>query len=174
MIRLAIIGAGIMGTDHARIFAEETPGVELRVICDADRARAASVAQPYGAEHATDAQATIQRDDVDAVVIASPDFTHASLSLACIAAGKRVLCEKPLSQSVPDCLSVIKAEVTAGARFVQVGFMRRFDPSYVEMKAALDRGRIGRALMMHNFHRNVVTPASDFTGAMAITNAGPA
>ena len=51
--------------------------------------------------------------------------------------------------------------------------MRRFDQSYVDMKAALDQGRLGRALMMHNFHRNVETPAADFTGAMAITNSAP-
>jgi len=51
--------------------------------------------------------------------------------------------------------------------------MRRYDRSYQEMKHALAAGRLGRALMMHNFHRNVETPAADFTGAMAITNSAP-
>ena len=54
-----------------------------------------------------------------------------------------------------------------------LGFMRRYDQSYMEMRSALTDGSIGRALMMHNFHRNVETPASDFTGAMAITNSAP-
>ena len=121
----------------------------------------------------TDPEAAIRRADVDAVIVASPDVTHAPLSLACIAAGKRVMCEKPLSQHSADCLQVIAAEQAAGERFVQVGFMRRYDQSYVEMKAALQAGTLGRALMMHNFHRNVETPASDFTGAMAITNSAP-
>jgi myo-inositol 2-dehydrogenase/D-chiro-inositol 1-dehydrogenase len=67
----------------------------------------------------------------------------------------------------------MQAEQAAGARFVQLGFMRRYDEAYVQMKAALDRGRLGRALMMHNFHRNVATPNADFTGAMAITNSAP-
>jgi myo-inositol 2-dehydrogenase/D-chiro-inositol 1-dehydrogenase len=84
-----------------------------------------------------------------------------------------VLCEKPLSQKPGECLSVMNAEQAAGRRFVQVGFMRRFDQSYVEMKAALTQGHLGRALIMHNFHRNVETPAADFTGAMAITNSAP-
>ena len=107
------------------------------------------------------------------MIIASPDFTHAPLSKACIAAGKRVLCEKPLSQNPAECLEVMQAEEAAGARHVMLGFMRRYDQSYVEMRAALQSGTLGRALMMHNFHRNVETPAADFTGAMAITNSAP-
>ena len=67
---------------------------------------------------------------------------------------------------------MIAAEVKGGIRFVQIGFMRRFDPAYVEMKQALAVGSIGPALMMHNFHRNVSAP-SNFTGQMAITNSAP-
>ena len=173
-IRLAVIGAGLMGADHARIVAERLPGATLQVVCDMDGARARAVADQYGAaDVGTDPEGTIARPDVDAVIVASPDFTHAPLSKACIAAGKRVLCEKPLSQSPAECIEVMQAEEAAGAKFVQLGFMRRYDQSYVEMKAALTEGRLGRALMMHNFHRNVETPASDFTGAMAITNSAP-
>ena len=173
-IRLAVIGAGIMGSDHARIFTSEIPGSNVQVVCDASRERAAALAASVGAADVmTDPETAIRRTDVDAVVIASPDFTHAPLSLASIAAGKPVLCEKPLSQSPAECRQVIAAEMASGRRRVQLGFMRRYDQSYVEMKSALTQGRIGRALMMHNFHRNVETPASDFTGAMAITNSAP-
>jgi myo-inositol 2-dehydrogenase/D-chiro-inositol 1-dehydrogenase len=174
MVRVAVIGAGLMGADHAKIVAEEMPGAVLQVVCDMDEARARKVADAHGASDvASDPQAVIARADVDAVIVASPDFTHAPLSLACIKAGKKVLCEKPLSPSSQDCLSVMQAEQAAGQRFVQLGFMRRYDQSYCEMKQALSNGRLGRALMMHNFHRNVETPASDFTGAMAITNSAP-
>ena len=163
-----------MGADHARIIAEDLPGATLQVVCDMDAARAKAVAEACGARDAgSDPESVIARSDVEAVIVASPDFTHSPLSLACIKAGKPVLSEKPLSQSPAECVGVMEAEMAAGRRFVQVGFMRRFDQSYVEMKAALDQGRIGRALMMHNFHRNVETPASDFTGAMAITNSAP-
>ena len=173
-IRIAVIGAGIMGADHAAIVAQDLPGAVLQVVCDMDGPRARAVADRLGAvDAATDPLAVVARADVDAVIVASPDVTHAPLSLACIAAGKRVLCEKPLSQSSAECVTVMEAEAAAGARFVQVGFMRRFDQSYIEMKAALDAGTLGRALMMHNFHRNVATPAAGFTGAMAITNSAP-
>lgn len=171
--RIAVIGAGLMGADHAKIVAEDMPGASLQVVCDMDKARAAQVADAYGADVAGDPEAVIARADVDAVIIASPDVTHAPLSLSCIRAGKRVMCEKPLSQSSAECLTVMQAEQSAGARFVQLGFMRRYDEAYVQIKAALDAGRLGRALMMHNFHRNVATPNADFTGAMAITNSAP-
>jgi myo-inositol 2-dehydrogenase/D-chiro-inositol 1-dehydrogenase len=163
-----------MGADHASIVAADMPGAVLQVVCDMDETRAKGVADSYGAaDVATDPEGVIARDDVDAVIVASPDFTHAPLSLASIRAGKRLLCEKPLSQNPNECLDVMVAEQAAGAKHVMLGFMRRYDKSYVEMKQALDSGALGRALMMHNFHRNVETPASDFTGAMAITNSAP-
>jgi myo-inositol 2-dehydrogenase/D-chiro-inositol 1-dehydrogenase len=174
MVRVAVIGAGLMGADHAKIVAEEMPGASLQVVCDMDEVRARKVADAHGAaDVATNPEAVIARADVDAVIVASPDFTHAPLSLACINAGKKVLCEKPLSQSSAECLTIMQAEQEVGQKFVQLGFMRRYDQSYVEMKEAIENGTLGRALMMHNFHRNVETPASDFTGAMAITNSAP-
>lgn len=172
--KIAVIGAGLMGADHARIVAQDMPGATLQVICDKDAGRARSVADAYGAGDVdTDPEAVIASDDVDAVIVASPDFTHAPLSKACIAAGKRVLCEKPLSQSSAECLEVIEAEQRAGSRHVMLGFMRRYDQSYAEMRQALASGTLGRPLMMHNFHRNIETPAADFTAAMAITNSAP-
>lgn len=174
MTRLAIIGAGLMGEDHASIVVRELPGATLQVVCDMNLARARSVAAAYGAADVSDSpDSVIARADVDAVIVASPDFTHAPLSKACIAAGKPVLCEKPLSQSPKECVEVLQAEQASGRQLVMLGFMRRYDQSYIEMRAALADGTIGRALMMHNFHRNVETPAADFTGAMAITNSAP-
>jgi len=173
-VRIAVIGAGLMGADHARIVAEDLPGAHLQVVCDMDADRARKVADAYNAHDVdSDPDRVAARPDVDAVIIASPDLTHAPLSLSCIRAGKRALCEKPLSQSSQECVEIMQAEEAAGSKFIMLGFMRRFDQSYIEMKRALEHGAIGRALMMHNFHRNVATPASDFTGAMAITNSAP-
>ena len=172
-IRVGLIGAGTMGADHARILSQQIPGVTLQYVCDADAGRAKLVADASGALHVTaDPHSVIADKSVDAVLIASPDNTHAPLSRACVALGKPVLCEKPLSQDSKECLEVIAAEVKGGKRLVQLGFMRRFDPAYMEMKQALAMGTIGPALMMHNFHRNVSAP-SNFSGQMAITNSAP-
>jgi myo-inositol 2-dehydrogenase / D-chiro-inositol 1-dehydrogenase len=172
-IRLGIIGAGIMGADHAQIFAEKIPGTSLQFICDADHARAKKIADATGAANtASDAMAVINDKNVDAIVIAAPDQFHAPLTLACIAARKPVLCEKPLSTSSQECLAVMDAEMKIGKQLVQVGFMRRFDPSYVEVKNILQSGAIGKGLMFHCFHRNVSAP-SNFEGFMAISNSAP-
>lgn len=163
-----------MGEDHARIVAEDLPGATLQVVCDMDRDRAKRVAEANGAQDvSSDPEDVISRPDVDALIVASPDFTHAPLSIACIKAGKKVLCEKPLSQSSIECLQVMETEAATGEKFIQLGFMRRYDQSYVEMKQALNDGTLGQAILMHNFHRNVETPAEGFTADMAITNSAP-
>jgi myo-inositol 2-dehydrogenase/D-chiro-inositol 1-dehydrogenase len=173
-IRLAIIGAGIMGADHARIFAENLSDSEVKVICDINKTAAGQIAEKYNIPNVADKpEEVIARDDIDAVVIASPDFTHAPLSKLCIQAQKPVLCEKPLSQSSVECTEILDAEIKAGRKFVQLGFMRRYDQSYQETRQALQKGEIGKALMMHNHHRNVENPSKDFTGLMAITNSAP-
>ena len=173
VVRVALIGAGIMGADHGRILAEEVPGARVQVVVDADAGRARAVAEACGAADAgTDGLGAIGRGDVDAVLVASPDGTHAELTLAAVAAGKPVLCEKPLAPGAGDCLRVVEAEVAAGRRLVQVGFMRRFDPGYVEMKRALGAGGVGAALMLHNLHRNVAAGAG-FESWMAIVGSAP-
>ena len=172
-VRIGLIGAGIMGADHARIFAQQIPGATLQVICDASAERVRQVANETGAKHtASDPQALIANKDVDAVVIAAPDLFHAPLTLACLTAGKPVLCEKPLSPLSSECLSVMQTEEKRGKRLIQVGFMRRFDPSYVEVRNVLKSGVLGKALMFHCLHRNVSAP-SNFEGYMAISNSAP-
>ena len=101
--------------------------------------------------------------------IASIGETHAAFTLACIAAGKPVLCEKPLAPTTPECEQVLDAEVALGRRLVIVGFMRRYDPGYRQVKASLDSGAIGEALMLHNVHRNPTVPES-FTSFMTMTD----
>ncbi len=172
-VRVAIIGAGIMGADHARLFAEELPNVTVTAICDTSEERARLVADRLQVGVVlTDPFEAATADHADAVVIATPDNTHAALAIAALEAGKHVLCEKPLSPSSAECGAVMDAEARLGVQRVQVGFMRRFDPAYVAMKAALQRGAIGAPLMMHCFHRNVDAPAN-FVSEYAITGSAP-
>jgi myo-inositol 2-dehydrogenase/D-chiro-inositol 1-dehydrogenase len=171
VLGVGVIGAGVMGAAHARILARQVGGARLIAISDPDRSRAeAVVAETSAGRVADDGQALIADPEVQAVLVASPDHTHAEFVLACIKAGKPVLCEKPLAASPEECLRVIEAEIASGRKLVQVGFMRRFDPAYVEMKSALDGGRLGRPLLMHCVHRNAVIP-SFFLEGMIISNA---
>lgn len=166
-LAIGVIGAGVMGAEHARILREETRGAHLAAVCDADPDRATAAAQ--GAGTFSEPAALIADPGVDAVVIASPDSTHADLALACLAAGKPVLCEKPLGATADEALRVVRAETALGRRLVMVGYMRRFDPAYVQMHHAGRAGDLGALVMLHNIHRNRSAP-DWFTGAMPITN----
>jgi len=166
-IGIGVIGAGVMGAEHARIIAREVSGAHLAAVADADPARAEAAA--HGGRAMADPEALIADPSVEAVLIASPDATHQRLVLAAIAAGKPVLCEKPLAASTQECLEIVAAEARAGRPLVQTGFMRRFDPAYREMKAAIDGGALGGVRILHCQHRNLAAPAW-FTGAMAVTN----
>jgi myo-inositol 2-dehydrogenase / D-chiro-inositol 1-dehydrogenase len=169
-IGVGIIGAGVMGADHARIIKTQVAGAHLVSISDADEARAREVARETGAKRAvTDPMEVINDPAVGAVLIASPDSTHADFTIACIKAGKPVLCEKPLAPTAAEGMRVIEAELSAGRRLVQLGFMRRFDPGYTEMKGLLESGRYGEALAFHCIHRNATAP-SHFDSVAAIVN----
>jgi myo-inositol 2-dehydrogenase/D-chiro-inositol 1-dehydrogenase len=160
---IGVIGTGVMGAEHARLLREETPGAHLAGVYDADPARAAACRAPTF----PDPHALIASSDVAAVVIAAPDAAHAELTLACLQAGKPVLCEKPLAATAAQAREVVEAEARLGRKLIQVGYMRRFDPGYQEMKR-LKAGR--ETVLLHNTHRNAQAP-DWFTGAMAITNA---
>ena len=169
-VGVGIIGTGVMGTDHARLLAGAISGAALTAVFDVDQQRAAAVAGSAGSARAlADPIELIHDDAVDAVLVASSDPTHEAFVLASIAAGKPVLCEKPLAPTVDGCLRILDAEAASGRRLVSVGFMRRYDPGYVDMKTVLDSGEIGAALVLHCVHRNVSAPASRFHGDV-ITN----
>jgi len=165
-LAIGVIGAGVMGTEHARILREETSGARLVAVCDADPVRAAAARD---ARTFSDPRALIASNMVDAVVVASPDATHAEYALAAINAGKPVLCEKPIAASAADGHRIVEAEAALGRRLVQVGFMRRFDAAYGEMRRTRRDGGIGVPVVLHNIHRNLAAP-DWFTGAMAVTN----
>lgn len=169
-IGIGVVGTGIMGGDHARTLAGSIKGAALVAVTDPDADRASTIAAATGARRVhADPRDLIGDPEVDAVLIASPDPTHEGLVLACLSAGKPVLCEKPLAPTIDGCLRIIEAEAALGRRLVQVGFMRRFDPGYAAMQAALAAGHLGAPLIMHCVHRNATVPPS-FDSGMLITN----
>jgi len=166
-VGVGVIGTGVMGSEHARLLRCEAPGARLAGVFDADAARAQAAAA--GAAVFSDPRSLIASDSIEAVIIASPDATHAELTLACLEAGKPVLCEKPLASSAAEALRVVQAEVALKRRLIQVGYMRRFDPGYQEIKRIKDEGGVGAVALLHNVHRNARAPEW-FTGPMAVTN----
>jgi myo-inositol 2-dehydrogenase/D-chiro-inositol 1-dehydrogenase len=167
---LGVIGAGLMGTTHIRILNAGVSGAQVVAVSDARIESAERIAAEVGvpAIHA-DAYELIRDPAVEAVIIASPAETHEAFALACLQEGKPVLCEKPLAATAAASRRVLEAEAALDRRLVQIGFMRRYDPGYVDLKRRLDAGAIGAPLLAHCAHRNPVAPPT-FTSEMLITD----
>jgi myo-inositol 2-dehydrogenase / D-chiro-inositol 1-dehydrogenase len=153
-IAVGVIGTGGMGGMHAEIVQTEVANATLAAVADLDKERAEKVAEKSGAAVFADAEELIQDEAVDAVVVASPDPTHAPLVKECLRLEKPVLCEKPLADSADAALEVVEAEVELGRKLVQVGFMRRYDPQHVAAKEAIDTGAVGAPVVFKGWHRN--------------------
>ena len=169
MINVGIIGTGAIGTDHLQRLSTRVSGARVATLFDLDSKRAAALAEDSGTVLGASAKEVIENPAVDAVLIASPGDTHAQLTLACIQAGKPVLCEKPLAPTSDECRKVLEAEVAHGSRLTQVGFMRRYDAGYRTVKQMIDAGSIGEVLVVHCVHRNV-SSAPSYTSGMSFTD----
>jgi myo-inositol 2-dehydrogenase / D-chiro-inositol 1-dehydrogenase len=170
-IRVGVIGVGVMGSDHARTLQHVVSGATVSAVTDFAADRAAALAEELGARAFGSADELIGADVVDAVIIASPDHHHAAQVMSCLYKRKPLLCEKPLAPSLDDCRAVVDAQndLALPHPLVSVGFMRRFDPGYVELAAAVAADAVGEALMVRCSHRNVASyPGGD--SATTITN----
>src|SRR5215216_381748 len=153
-IAVGVIGTGGMGGMHAEVIQTEVASARLAAVADLDTERAEKVAEKSGASVFTDSEEMIWDENVEAVVVASPDPTHAPLVLECLKNKKPVLCEKPLADSVDAALKVVEAEAELGRKLVQVGFMRRYDPQHVAAKETVDTGSVGAPVVFKGWHRN--------------------
>ncbi|MFF4350247.1 Gfo/Idh/MocA family oxidoreductase [Streptomyces sp. NPDC001530] len=165
-VRVGVIGAGMIGQDHIRRLTDVVTGAHVTAVTDIDQARAAEVATLVGAAALPTGAELVASPEVDAVLVTSWGPTHAEHVLNAVAAGKPVFCEKPLATTAEDCLRIVEAERAHGRRLVQVGFMRRFDVGYRQMKEVLASGSLGTPLIVHCAHRNPTVPDS-YTSAMA-------
>ena len=170
-LRVGLIGAGLIGQDHARRITRVLAGATVVAVSDIDpdAARRLAAELPNAFVRATGHE-LVADERVDAVLIAAPAAAHEEYAVAAIEAGKPVFCEKPLAATEPAGRTIMAAEVAAGRRLLQVGFMRRYDPAYRELKQTVDGGAIGRPLIFHSLHRTVAAPPS-WRGAMAIVDA---
>jgi myo-inositol 2-dehydrogenase/D-chiro-inositol 1-dehydrogenase len=190
MLRVGVIGAGVMGADHVLTLDRFISGAGVQAVADVDlslaqlavatlrdtastrrtgRSGAVIGTGPVigtGTEPTatSDPLALIADPAVDAVLIASDDGTHAEFIQASVAAGKPVLCEKPLAPTLEQSL-YLREVVGDRADLVSLGFMRRFDPGYTRLKTAINARALGHVLLVHCVSRGVRAAAS-------ITNEG--
>jgi len=134
VLRVGVVGVGVMGSNHARVFAD-LPGVKLVGIADPDHKQREFVAEALGCRAVSDVKALLA-EGVDAVTIAAPTHLHQELALACISHGVHVLVEKPIAPSVQEGRAIIAAARRARVALM-VGHVERFNPTVEAIKAAI-------------------------------------
>jgi predicted dehydrogenase len=157
--RVAVAGNGRAGMVHAANFASGAGGARLVALADPSPDALAAAAAETGCERTySDPLEAVAAEDVDAIVIASPTFTHAELAVAALAAGKHVLCEKPLASSPDEAAAVAAAAAESDATFL-MGFMRRFDASWMSVAERVAGGEIGEPLLVRSTGRGPGLPS---------------
>jgi predicted dehydrogenase len=134
LLRVGVVGVGIMGQNHARVFAD-VPGARLVGVADPDRKQRNFVSGALGCAGHSDVEGLLAAG-VDAVTIAAPTHLHRDLALTCIAHGVHVLVEKPIASSVEEGSAIIAAARRAGLTLM-VGHVERFNPAVDAIKEAI-------------------------------------
>ena len=143
-LRIGVIGAGLWGNNHAHTF-NVLPETELVGVCDLDEGRALKMKESFGAAEAfTDYQKLIASDRIDAVSVATPDFTHTPIILAALKAGKHVLSEKPLATTVIEAEEIAEAAAKSSGKLM-IDFHNRVNPILAQVRGMIQDGQIGLA-----------------------------
>lgn len=170
-LRVAIVGAGRMGSDHVSRITERTAGAVVSAIVEPDETRGKQALEDApGAQLFTRIEDALEADALDAALIATPGQFHAPVLQPALEAKLPVLCEKPLTQDSASSWEVLELEQKLDRPHIQVGFMRRFDAEYQQLRKFVRSGDSGELLMVHGIHRNPDVPASGYTQEMLITD----
>ncbi|MCB6366784.1 Gfo/Idh/MocA family oxidoreductase [Intestinibacillus massiliensis] len=151
-VKIGSVGLGRLGYEHAKNIATRVPGAELTAICDVAAGRVREVAEELGVKYQyTDFAEMCANPELDAIAIVSPSMFHGEQIKMALDAGKHVFCDKPLDTTVEKCKLAEKAVEAHPDKVFMLGFMRRYDPSYVKAKAKLDNGDIGRVILVRSY-----------------------
>ncbi|MFT4233078.1 MAG: Gfo/Idh/MocA family oxidoreductase [Leucobacter sp.] len=169
-LRVAVVGAGMMGADHVKRITHRIAGARVSAIVEPDAGRAAAAAENApGSAALTSIEDAIAAGAMDAVLIATPGQFHAPVLKPALEAGLPILCEKPLTQDSASSMEILELEQRLDRPHIQVGFMRRFDVEYQALRDLVVSGDSGELLMVRAVHRNPSVPDS-YTNDMLITD----
>lgn len=163
---VAVIGCGkIANAYHIPLYARH-PRAELKYVVDIQEERAAEAAEKYGVPHAvTDYSVILEDKDVDAVSICTPNDVHAPIAIACLNAGKHVLCEKPAALNYAEALQMKEAADRSG-KILNIGVVNRFNTAVNKIKSMIDNGELGKLYHVYcsfRAHRSIPGLGGPFT-----------
>jgi predicted dehydrogenase len=157
-VRICLVGAGRAGMVHAFNFRYRIAEAQLVAIVDANEAMARERAAELDVQSTFDSiESALSKVDFDAVCIATPTFTHASIVIAAALARKHILCEKPMALTLDEADTMIAAARQADV-VLQIGFMRRFDPAFRAAKERIEAGAIGDPIVVRTLTRGPGLP----------------
>lgn len=142
-LRAAVVGLGMMGRNHVRVYDEVLPDVDLVAVVDPEPGALRRAMTGRAAEGYTEATAMLAAQEVDLVSVASPTSVHLDVTLAALASGANVLVEKPIAATRDEAERMIAAARDA-ERILTVGHIERFNPAIRELRSRLVVGELGR------------------------------
>lgn len=164
MVKIGIVGLGRLGRTHAGNLARRVERSEVIAICDENEQNLRSVEKDLSVPHAYSSYAAmLENPDIQAVVIVTPSSLHCTQIAAALEAGKHVFCEKPLGINEQDSAQARRAVRRHPDRVFMLGFMRRYDPSYMYAKQKVDEGAIGSPILFRSYS---VDPISAIDGIL--------
>ncbi len=160
-VRIGVIGIGWIGSHYARIVLEH-PDAELVAVMNPheDRVRRFMLQENVSFRYYDNVESLFKQDDIDAVIIASPNHVHADQTVAAAVAGKHIFCDKPMAINLDDCKRIVKAVGEAGVKY-QIGYHRRFNPLYQYAKELIAGGRFGEVFCIESDYLHQMTSGSD-------------
>lgn len=157
-VNIAVIGTGRMGSVHARNLAWQIPQANLVALCDIRLEVAQALANELGVQRVVRDYHTLLADpDIHAVLIATPTDTHTTIIEDCARAGKHIFSEKPLALDLPSIDAALAVVDATGVK-LQVGFNRRFDKSFRNLRETIASGKIGRPCLLRITDRDPEPP----------------
>jgi predicted dehydrogenase len=147
-LRAGVVGLGMMGRNHVRVWDEAVEGVDLVAVADPDPAAVTRATSGRRARGFDDAARMLAEEELDLVSIVAPTSLHLPVTLAALAAGVNVLVEKPIAATREEALRMMDAAADAG-RLLTVGHIERFNPAILELRRRLDAGELGRVFQIH-------------------------
>lgn len=147
MIRVAVVGVGAMGKNHARV-CQELPDVELVALADENGGLAESVSRLHGGRAYCDYRQMVECERPEAVIVAVHTQAHFGVVADLLEAGCHVLVEKPIAASLDEARQLVALAERKGL-VLMVGHIERYNPAVIELKRRLEAGELGRIFQIH-------------------------
>ena len=145
-LHVAVIGTGFWGRNQARVFSQLAQ-TKLMCVCDVNPSAASAVGSQFNVEYTSDVDDVLSRSDIDAVTVCTPTTTHRDVATRVLMAGKHLLVEKPMTNTVTEAKELLSLAREKKLR-IMPGHIERFNPAVTHLKSLIDEGSLGKVILL--------------------------